>query len=138
MTRTSPSSASARVRRQPVGTRERIRIRVPQEDGYVYRLANKANDGGDRVENLLDLGYEIVPEVKRENDRRVDDASPLSAASGINLGNGDRGVMMRIKREYWEEDQLAKHAKQESLEQTMKDSVKQAADYGGFSVTVEK
>lgn len=139
MNRSSSKGASARVRRQPTGSRERIRVRVPQDDGYVYRIANNAADGGDRVENLLDLGYEIYHEAKRENDRRVDDASAVgTASSNFNLGRTDRGTMMRIKKEYWEEDQIAKHARGQALEQTMKDDVRQAADYGGFSVQVEK
>lgn len=138
MTRSSPTSASARPRRQPVGSRERLRVRVPKEDGYVYRLVNASADSGGRVENLLDQGYEIVPEVKRENDRRVDNASPLGAAAGINLGRGDKGILMRQRKEYWDEDQVLKHAKQDNLEQTMKDAVRQASDYGKFTVEIEK
>lgn len=141
MARTSTSSPSGRPRRQSVGKRERIRVRAPEGDGYKYRLVNNANDGGSRVDNLLDLGYEIVSTDRavRENDRRVDDASPIgTASSNINLGKGDKGTIMRIKQEYWEEDQIAKHAKQESLEQTMKESVREAADYGSFRVDVQK
>jgi hypothetical protein len=139
MTRSSPSRASAQPRRQPLGSRQRIRVKVPEGDGYKYRIANNAADGGNRVENLLDQGYEVVPQVERTGDRRVDEASAIgSASSNINLGRQDKGTLMRIKDEWYEQDQVSKHAQADSLEQRMKDSVRQAADYGKFTVEVEK
>ena len=128
MTRQTPSSASARPRRQPLTTRNRVRVRN-QEPGYVYRVVNDI-DG--RIDDLLEIGYEVVPQTKviRDGDKRVDDASALGSNSSISLGRGDRGVVMRIKKEWYDEDQKAKAVRADELESTMKKDGKQASDYG--------
>lgn len=128
MTRQSPSSASARPRRQPLSVRNRLSVRN-QEAGYIYRVVN---DQDNRVEELLDRGYEVVPQDKviRSGDKRVDDASALGSTSSISLGRGDRGVVMRIRQDWNAEDQAAKAVRADELERTMKQDGKQASDYG--------
>jgi hypothetical protein len=134
MTKQSPSSASARPRRQPLSIRNRISVRN-QEPGYVYRVVT---DIDDRVEELQDRGYEIVPQSKvvRDGDKRVDDASALGSVSSITLGKGHRGVVMRQKAEWNAEDQAVKALRADQLETTMKQDGKQASDYG-FSLSQE-
>lgn len=137
MTRPTTSSASAqRPRRQPLAVRNRVSVKN-QEPGYVYRVVN---DVDDRIEELIERGYEIVPQTKviREGDKRVDGASALGSVSSIPLGRGDRGVVMRQKREWNEEDQAAKQLRPDELEKTMKGSARQGADYGTFTVDVKK
>jgi hypothetical protein len=106
-----------------------------QEPGYVYRVVNDL-DG--RVEELMDRGYEVVPQTKviRDGDRRVDDASALGSTSSISLGRGDRGVVMRIKEDWYKEDQAVKNLRADELEKTMKQDGKQASDYG-YTLTQE-
>lgn len=137
MTRQTTSSASARPRRQPLNTRNRLKLRN-LEDGYSYRIVNEGIQG--RVSDLLDIGYEIVPQdkVSREGDRRVDTASAMGSVSNIPLGKGDTGVVMRIKDEWKAEDDAVKAARSDALEQSMKDSAKQGSDYGTFNVSVSK
>lgn len=132
MTRQSPSSASARIRRQPVAVRNRISVRN-QDPAYTYRVVT---DIDNRVEELIDRGYEIVPQDKvvRGGDKRVDDASALGSTSSISLGRGDRGVVMRQLREWNLEDQASKSIRADELEKTMKQDGKQASDYG-YSLT---
>jgi len=136
MSRPSTQSASARPRRQPLNQRNRIKV-TNQEDGYVYRVVN---DQPGRIEELLERGYEIVPQSKvvREGDRRVDDASSLGSASSISLGKGDRGVVMRQRADWNAEDQLMKNARGDALEKNMTDTAKQASDYGSFSTSFTK
>lgn len=135
-TRQTPSSASARTRRQPLTIRNRLAVRN-QEEGYIYRVVN---DQDNRVEELLDRGYEIVPQTKvvRGGDKRVDDASALGSNSSISLGRGDRGVVMRQRKDWNEEDQTIKHLRADALEKTMKNDVKQASDYGSFTMDTSK
>lgn len=134
MTRQSPSSASARTRRQPLAVRNRISVRN-QEPGYIYRVVN---DLDNRVEELVERGYEIVPQDKvvRGGDKRVDEASALGSTSSISLGRGDRGVVMRIRKDWNAEDQAAKSVRADELEKTMKQDGKQASDYG-YTLTQE-
>jgi hypothetical protein len=128
MTRTSPTSASARPTRQPVGTRNRFAL-ANTEEGYMYRVVN---DVDDRVEQLLEAGYEVVPQAKvsRRGDKRIDEASALGSASSIPVGKGTRAVVMRQRKDWWSEDQAAKHLRSDQLEQGMKDDARKAADYG--------
>lgn len=136
MTRQTPSSASARPRRQPLAVRNRISVRN-QDPEYIYRVVN---DLDDRVEQLIEQGYEIVPQDKviRGGDKRVDDASALGTNSSISLGRGDRGVVMRQRRDWNQEDQAIKALRAEQLEKTMKHDVKQASDFGSFTMETSK
>lgn len=137
MTRQTPSSASARPRRQPLAVRNRISIRN-QDPEYIYRVVNDFS--GDRVEELIEQGYEIVPQNKvvRDGDKRVDDASALGTNSSISLGRGDRGTVMRQRRDWNAEDQALKALRADQLEKTMKSDVKQASDYGSFTMETSK
>lgn len=134
MTRQSPSSASARTRRQPLTVRNRVSVKN-QDPDFVYRVVN---DQDNRVEELAERGYEIVPQDKviRQGDKRVDDASALGSVSSISLGRGDRGVVMRIRKDWNAEDQAAKNQRADDLEKTMKSDGKQASDYG-YTLTQE-
>lgn len=128
MTRQTPSSASARIRRQPLTIRNRISVKN-RDPEFAYRVVT---DLDNRVEELIERGYEIVPQDKviRGGDKRVDEASALGSNSSISLGRGDRGVVMRIKKEWHAEDQAAKALRADELERTMKSDGKQASDYG--------
>jgi len=128
--------ASARPRRQPVGTRNRFRI-AQKEDGYVYRVVN---DQPGRIQDLLDRGYEIVPKdkVERDGDRRVDDPSSLGSATSFGLGKGDQGVVMRQRKDWYDEDQLSKNARNDELERGMKKTANDASDYGSFTTHISK
>lgn len=139
MTRQTPSSTSVRPHRQPLSKRNRVKIAIPEADGYAYRLANKQGDNGQRVDILMEQGYEIAPSNKavHEGDRRVDTASPIGS-NDISLGRGDRGVLMRIKDEYHQEDVAYKNSLADEQESIMKDTAKQAADFGGLSINITK
>jgi hypothetical protein len=108
-----------------------------QDPDFVYRVVN---DQFDRVEELIEQGYEIVPQSKviREGDKRVDSASALGSVSSIPLGKGDRGVVMRQRRDWNTEDQATKALRSDQLDSTMKGDAKQGADYGTFTIDIKK
>jgi hypothetical protein len=142
MARTSSTrtpSASARPRRKLLHERNKIRVTIPKDDGYFYRVANANGDNGFRVQNLLDIGYEIVPhgEATRVGDESVDKPSPIGS-NDMSLGKGDRGVLMRIPLEYKQEDDMAKNSLADRQDQTMKDNARSAADYGQILFDVSK
>jgi len=120
MTRqTSPTQeASARPRRTSLSQRNRLAVKN-KEPGYVYRIVN---DVDDRIEDLQERGYEIVPGAKlgRVGDKRVDDPSAPGSSSLISVGQGTKAVVMRIKEEYYAEDQAFKQKQVDDTEQTMK------------------
>lgn len=125
----STQEASARPRRTPVGSRNRLFLRN-KEPGFIYRIVN---DVDDNIQLRMDQGYEIVPAEKtgRVGDKRVDSASTPGSSSYISVGQGTKAVVMRIKEEYYKEDQSVKQAQIDDLEQAMKTK---DADYGTFKI----
>lgn len=120
MTRTkeTPQEASARPRRTPLEGRNRLKVRN-KEEGYFYRIVN---DIDDNILNLQERGYEIVPQEKAGmiGDKRVDNPTPPGSSSYLSVGQGTKAVLMRIKQEYYDEDQAVKQAKIDEVEQSMK------------------
>lgn len=96
---------ATRVRRSPVEGRNRIKIRGA-DPNYVYRVVN---DIDDRIYDLIDRGYELdTDEGIRIGDSRIDDHSKLGKIRYINVGGGIKAVLMKIRRDWYEEDQEAK------------------------------
>lgn len=129
MTKQTPQVASARPRRSPIEAKNRLSVKN-KEDGYVYRIVNSnLNADPDRVERFIEQGYEIVPQDKagRIGDKRVDNATS-PGSSEFSVGGGTKALLMRIKKEWYEEDQAAKQQLVDDQEQTMKRP--NNADYG--------
>jgi hypothetical protein len=125
---------SERPRRTAVGPRSRINLR-DRDPNYHYRLVNSNLDSDpDRVLELQERGYEIVPrkEAGRTGDAKVDLPSPVGSAGEISLGQGTRGVWMRIPKEYYAEDQKIKQDEINATEQRAKTH---GADYGSVEIT---
>ena len=109
-----PVAPVGRVKRTPIGTRNRLSVKN-QDPNYTYRIVNVVDD---RVEMFQDQGYEIVSDAK-VGDKRVDNAAPIGSNGSISVGGGQRAVTMRIRKDWYEEDQQIKQAEIDKLEQTM-------------------
>ena len=128
MSRTANTSASARPRRVPIGERNILTV-VGKEPGYTYRIVN---DTGDRVSQFLDAGYELVDAKDvRVGDKRVNSATAEGTKAQVSVGNGLKAYVMRIKDEFYLEDQAAKAEHVNRLEQAIKNQTASGkADYG--------
>lgn len=125
-------SPSGRVRRTPVGTRNILTV-SGKDPNYVYRVVN---DVGDRLQELQDQGYELVEAADvRVGDKRVSQATPEGTKAQVSIGGGLKGYVMRIRKEWYDEDQTAKQARIDKLEQSMKQDA-QTGNYG--SITIER
>lgn len=126
---TSSKSPSGRVKRTPVSTRNVLTVKG-KEPGYHYRIVN---DQADRIEMFKEAGYEVV-EAKDVviGDKRVGSASPDGSLAQVSVGKGDKAYLLRIKQEWYDEDQAAKEAKVRSLEESMKQEATQAG--GQFKI----
>ena len=103
-----------RTQRTPLANRSVLGIKG-KEPGYVYRIVN---DTGDRVASFQEQGYEIVTDSSITiGDRRVGKASADGSPVQVAVGNGIDGYLMRIKEEYYKEDQAYKEQKLSELEQ---------------------
>lgn len=121
-----------RPKRVPVVGRSRLAVRN-QDPNYVYRVVNaNLESDPDRVTNLQEQGYEIVPQkvTGGVGDKRVDSPSALGSANLISVGQGTKAVVMRIPREWYNDDQAAKQAEIDAVEQ----SAHKNADYGKMEI----
>ena len=106
-----------RPQRVPVGTRNVLTV-AGKDASYEYRVIN---DSGDRVQEFLDAGYELVEKDSvRVGDKRVNSASAEGSVSQISVGQGQKAFVVRIKKEWYEEDQAAKQTKVNALEDSTK------------------
>lgn len=126
--------SSERPTRVPVGQRNRINVRN-RDPNYHYRLVNvNLESDPDRVQRFLDGGYEIVEKDKASpiGDSKVDNPSALGSAGLVSVGQGTKAVLMRIRKEWYKEDQDAKQTEITQNEQRLQ---KSGADYGKVEIT---
>lgn len=124
---------STRTKRTPVNGRNVLTV-TGKEPGYVYRVVNMT---GDRVNQFLDAGYELVDAKDvRVGDRRVDSATPEGSQAQVvvNKLDGQRAVVMRIKQEWYDEDQKLKQEEVAKLEKSITQNLAGKADYGQVKV----
>lgn len=123
---------TSRQRRSSInGTRNVLTIKG-QEPGYEYRIVN---DTGDRVSQLQEIGYEIVQDQSVQvGDRRVVNPTKEGSPVQVSVGNGVKGYVMRIKSDWYKEDQIAKQSQVNELEKTMKADAKSTSDYGNLEI----
>ncbi len=113
------------------GTRNVLNI-SGKEPGYVYRVVN---DTGDRIEQLKEIGYEIVEDSKVQvGDRRVANPTKEGSPVKVSVGQGIQGYVMRIKQEWYDEDKAKKDARVDAIERGLVREAKEQADYGKLTV----
>lgn len=114
--RTKSETEVVRPKRTPINKRDILSVRG-KEPGYHYRIVN---DAGDRVQAFLDAGYELV-EAKDViiGDKRVNNATPEGSKAQVSVGAGQKAFLMRIKQDWYDEDQAAKQQEVKRLEQSM-------------------
>jgi len=110
---------SGRPSRKPVGFRNRLAVHE-KDPNFEYRWVNTNADGGDRVSIMEEAGYEKVNKsAVRAANGRVD-ASSLGSFETTPGGSGDTLVLMRQKKEWYNEDQKAKSARVDELDRAQK------------------
>lgn len=122
-----------REKRTPInGTRNILTIRG-QEPGYRYRIVN---DDGDRIPMLQEQGYELVQDASiTVGDRRIANPTKEGSPVQVSVGGGQKGFVMRIKDEWYQEDQKAKQKSVDDLDESMKANAKKIADYGSLKIS---
>lgn len=107
---------SVRPKRTPLGARNRLTF-GEQDPNFVYRVIN---DQDDRLKAAQEAGYEFVMGDGQLGDTRVAEGGKVDSRISKPVGNGVRGFLMRIPREYYEEDQKAKADRIDATERAMK------------------
>jgi hypothetical protein len=109
--------------RTPAGARNILSVRG-KEPGYEYRVVN---DDFGRIEDFVERGWEFVDaNAVKVGESRVDNPHPEGTKASIQVGRSapKKAYVMRIKKEFWDEDQALKKARVDELESTMKQDVR--------------
>ena len=115
---TRESNKSARVARKPLTQRGPQAIAGEKNPEFEYRFVN---DTGSRIQNFKAAGYEFVTgDDLIVGDNRVSDAADLGSAKRVISNDGTTSYLMRIKKEWYEEDQASKAAAIKEQEAAMK------------------
>lgn len=123
---------SGRPTRTPMGRRNVLTVKG-KDSNYHYRIVN---DIDDRIAEFQEAGYELVAdETVTVGDKRVDKASSPGSVKHISVGQGTKAYVMRIKKEWYEEDQAAKLAHVADIERSTKEK---ALDGHYGELTIER
>ena len=126
------SVKSARVARKPLTQRGPQAIAGDKDANFVYRFVN---DTGSRIANFQAAGYELVTsDDLTVGDNRVSDASDLGSAKRVVSNDGTTSYLMKIKKEWYDEDQATKAAQLAEQEAAMKQEAV-AGMYGKLNIT---
>lgn len=124
---TSTVEASARPRRTPLSRRNRLSVQN-KEPGYQYRIVN---DVDDRVSQMQEQGYELCEKAALGaiGDKRVDNTASIGSIAHFSVGQGTKAIVMRIRDEWFKEDQAVKQQEVDAMEAAMKQEAREAGDY---------
>jgi hypothetical protein len=123
---------SARVARKPLTQRGPQAIAGEVDKDFSYRFVN---DTGSRIHNFQAAGYELVTgDDLAVGDNRVSDASDLGSAKRVISNDGTTSYLMRIKKDWYEEDQATKAAALKEQEAAMKQEASSGM-YGKLNIT---
>jgi hypothetical protein len=122
---------TVRPKRTPIVNRSILGVQG-KESGYVYRIVN---DSGDRVSQLQERGYEVVTDNKvKVGDRRVAVPTQEGSPIKVSVGGGQQAYVMRIREDWYNEDQTAKQTQINELESNMQKEALQNSDYGKLKI----
>lgn len=117
MTSPTRGNRTTRTTRVPVTERNILSVKG-KEPGYEYRIVN---DTGDRVQQLVDAGYEFVDaSTVQVGDKRINSTTPEGTHAQVSVGGGMKAYVMRIREDWYKEDQAAKQSRVNQMEDTIK------------------
>lgn len=126
-----PTPVRERKKRTPVAGARDVLTVLGKDENYQYRWVK---DSPGRVLRFKDGGWDVVTDSLEVGQRTVDRESKIGSVITKASGDGGTLVLMRIPKEWFNEDQLAKWAQIDALESSMKQEAKEGR-YGVLEVT---
>ena len=113
----SNAKTEKRVTRRPQHERGPQKIIGDRDPNFEYRFVN---DIGGRLQILQEAGYELVKDDSISvGDGRITNTE-LGSVKSVTSNDGTKSYLMRIKKEFYQEDQAAKFARIDEQENAMK------------------
>lgn len=117
-----------RPRRVPVSGPRDILTVMDQDPNYVYRWVN---DTDGRLDRFKLGGWEVVTGKHTVGMDSINSGSnKYGSAHAKQIGGGNWAVLMRIPKEYYDEDQKAKQDRIDEIEATMREEGRKEGRYG--------
>jgi len=118
--------------RTPIADLSRTRLGVVGKDPrFEYYIVNDV-DG--RVESMKGAGWEVVTDSDvKIGDRRVSIPTAEGSAKTVSVGGGVTGVLMKIQKDWWDEDQKAMASQSDQLVAETKRDAKQG-NFGDIEI----
>lgn len=124
--------ATKRPERKPLFQRGPQSVAGVKDPNFEYRFVN---DTGSRISNFQAAGYEFVEDSELiVGDSRVSDPNDVGTSKRVTSNDGTVSYLMRIKKEWYEEDQKAKADRIAETEKAMRQEASQGM-YGSIKVT---
>ena len=117
-----------RVERVPLhAQRDNMNVR-DRDPNYSYRWVNDV-DNGQRIQKFKTAGYEMVQEAAKVGDAVVEDnTNKTSTVTEKFVGRNTKAFLMRIQKDWYDEDQKAKARRVDQSEAGMREDA--LANYG--------
>lgn len=128
------AKTSNRPTRTPVSGARNILTVVGKDPNYEYRWVNDT-EAGMRIERFKAGGWEVVTKDAdiKVGDKVIDQGSVVGSVTTRYVGQGQTAVLMRIPKEWYDEDQAAKWALIDEQEAAMQDP-STSGNYGSVSI----
>ena len=98
-------------------------------------LFRSVNDTDDRIQQMQELGYEIVSDTSMQvGDKRIANPTQEGSPVQVSVGQGIKAYVMRQKEEYFKEDQASKQQQVNELEASTKREAQEAGFYGKLKI----
>lgn len=98
-----------------------------KDPNYEYRFVN---DASNRIARFQRGGWEIVTDDLEVGAPRVGVPESEGSAVKVSVGGGTQAYLMRIKKEWYDEDQKAKYAHLDEVEEAIYGEVNKPGMYG--------
>lgn len=95
-----------------VRVKDRHKIKIGNRDpNFVYRVANSdGNRYAGRLDELKAMGYIMATDGEVMGDENGTEASSMGSVINRQVGGGTKGVLMKIPKEFYEQDMADKRA----------------------------
>ena len=130
---TEKNTKSTRVVRKPLHQRGPMQISSgSKQTDFEYRFVN---DAGSRIQTFKEAGWELVQDDEiAVGDARVKDADNLGSTKRVLSPDGTASYLMKIKKEWYDEDQRNKEELLKEQEAAMKKDASQGM-YGALKMS---
>lgn len=130
------ATKTERPRRAPInGIRNILKVNG-KDPNYEYRIVN---DVGDRVQDFIERGYEVVTDNDvTVGDKRVANPKQAGTPCQVSVGQGIQAFVMRIKKDWYTEDQATKAAVINQTESSMRAEAQKDGNYGSIKIETDK